>query len=83
MLTFKLGVLTCAFYVVLTAGLELGVWAWAHSKGFSIFFDRRHSFWTMGLRLGFIFGALWVIAFSAAWLIVYHGLKAKFASILN
>lgn len=30
-----------------------------------------------GLRLGLIFGSLWMIAFSAAWCIVYQGVKSK------
>jgi hypothetical protein len=31
----------------------------------------------MGLRLGLIFGLLWVISFSATWCITYAGFKAK------
>ena len=77
MLFFKLGLLTCGFYVVLTMLLELGIWAVAYFKGLGVFFGEKHWYWTLGLKLGFIFGTLWIISFSAAWCIVYLGLKSK------
>jgi hypothetical protein len=83
MFIFKLGLLTCAFYVVLTILLEAGLWAVANSKGFGVFFSYRHLFWTLGIKLGAIFGALWCISFSAAWYIVYLGLKARMPTISN
>jgi len=84
MLVLKLGLLTCAFYVGLTALLEAGLWALVYSKGgFSVFVHREHWFWTVGLRLGVIFGILWVISFSAAWWITYQGLKSKFPVLPN
>jgi hypothetical protein len=81
MIMFKLGLLTCAFYVMLTILLEAAIWALAHREGgFGIFFAGRSWFWSAGLRLAFIFGGLWLVSFTAAWCIVYQGLKAKLAT---
>jgi hypothetical protein len=77
MVMFKLGLLTCAFYVALTLLFEAGMWALAYFKGLSLFFATRDWFWGVGLRLAVIFGILWVISFSAAWCIVYASIKAK------
>jgi hypothetical protein len=71
MFIFKLGLLTCAFYVALTVLLEAGIWALAHFRGFGMYFATRDWFWGVGLRLGFIFGTLWAISFGAAWYITY------------
>src|SRR5207244_12321360 len=49
----------------------------AYFKGLGVFFGEKHWYWTLGLKLGFIFGTLWIISFSAAWCIVYLGLKSK------
>jgi hypothetical protein len=77
MFIFKLGLLTCAFYVALTMLLEAGLWGLAYFKGFGIFYAARDWFWGVGLRLGLIFGTLWAVSFTAAWCIVYASLKAK------
>jgi hypothetical protein len=70
MVIFKLGLLACAFYVVLTILLEAVLWAVAYFKGLGVFFSYRHLFWALGIKLGAIFGALWCISFSAARYIV-------------
>jgi len=77
MLIFKLGLLTCLFYVALTILLEAVLWVVAYYKGIGVFFSGEHWFWTLGLKLGFIFGTLWIISFSAAWCISYLSLKSK------
>ena len=77
MLIFRLGLLACAFYAALTVLLLLGAWALAYFKGLGVFFGEKHSVWTLGLKLGFIFGTLWILSFTAAWCIVYQGLKSK------
>ena len=77
MYLFKLGLLTCAFYAGLTMLLGVGVWAVVYFKGLFMAFGGKHWFWTLGLKLGLVFGTLWVISFTAAWCIVYQGLKAK------
>lgn len=77
MFLFKVGLLTCAFYVVLTFLLYVGLWALAHTKGFMVLYGGKHWFWTLGAKLGAIFGTLWLIAFSAAWCIIYFGLKVR------
>lgn len=84
MLFLKLGLLTCAFYVVLTALVEAGILALVHYQGgVGVFFTAKHWFWSMGLRLGIVFGALWIASFLAAWSIVYHGLKSAFPFFAN
>jgi hypothetical protein len=83
MFIFKLGLLTCAFYMVLTILLEAGLWAVAYFKGLGVVIDYRHPFWTLGIKLGAISGALWCISFSAAWYIVYLGLRARMPIISN
>jgi hypothetical protein len=76
MFLFKLGLLTCAFYVVLTLLLEAGLWAMIHFRGFTVFFSsKQHWFWGGGLLFGVIFGTLWIISFSVAWYIVCQDLK--------
>jgi hypothetical protein len=60
MLTFKLGLLTAAFYVLLTMIAEAAIWGMVHfNGGFAIFFRGKHWFWILGAKLGFIFGILW------------------------
>ena len=80
---FKLGLLTCAFYVLLTALFEAGLWVAANYKPFAIFFSGRHWFWHVGLRLGVVLGTMWIVSFAAAWSIVYQGLKSKFPFPVN
>jgi hypothetical protein len=76
MFLFKLGLLTCAFYVVLTLLLEAGLWAMIRfGSGVSVFFSSKHWFWGGGLAFGVIFGTLWIISFSVAWYVVYQDLK--------
>lgn len=81
MLFVKLGLLTCAFYCVLIILFEAAIWAVAYYHGFGFFWSGKHWFWTLGLRLGVIFGTLWLMAFSAAWYIVSLGLKKQFPSL--
>jgi hypothetical protein len=84
MLTFKLGLLTAAFYVLLTMIAEAAIWGMVHfNGGFAIFFRGKHWFWILGAKLGFIFGILWLISFSAAWYIVYQGIKARLLASAN
>lgn len=84
MLMMKLGLLTCAFYLVLTAIVEAGLWAVVRFRGgFSVFFRQGRWFWSMGVSLGLIFGATWIISFSATWLITYQGLKGNFPGLAN
>lgn len=78
MFLFKLGLLTCAFYVVLTLLLEAGVLALIRVRGFSVFLSSKHWFWGGGLAFGAIFGTLWIISFSVAWYIVYQDFKRLF-----
>jgi|HubBroStandDraft_5_1064220.scaffolds.fasta_scaffold100251_2 hypothetical protein len=84
MFLFKLGFLTCAFYIGLTLLFEGAILAMEHLIGpTGVFWSGRHSFWTLGARLGAIFGVLWMISFSAAWCIVYSGLKFHIGAISN
>lgn len=76
MILFKLPLLTCAFCVALTVLLEAGVWTAAHFSGIGIGFGGKHWFWTLGAKLGVFLGALWVVAFVAAWCVVYAGVKS-------
>lgn len=77
MILFKLPLLTCAFYVALTAMLEIGLWAAARFKGIGVWgIGGKHWFWTLGARFGLFLGALWVIAFIAAWCIVYSSVRS-------
>ena len=76
----KLGLLTCAFYVGLTFLFEAGLLAFAHFTVWGVGYGGgKQWFWTLGLKLGFVFGTLWTISFTAAWYIVYHGLKSRTA----
>jgi len=76
MFFLKLGLLTCAFYAVLTALLEAGVWAIVYYNGVFLFFGQKHWFWSLGIKLALIFGFLWIISFGAARCIVYQGIKS-------
>jgi hypothetical protein len=80
MVLFKLGLFTCAFYVVLTFLFEVALWAIAYFKGLGVFLSGKHWFWTLGLKLRVIFGTLWIISFSVAWCLVYLDIKSKFAA---
>jgi hypothetical protein len=84
MLIFKLGLLTAAFYVLLTMIVEAAIWGMVYSKsGFALFFRGKHWSWILGAKLGLIFGVLWLISFSAAWCIVYQGIKARLLASAN
>jgi hypothetical protein len=83
MFLFKLGLLTCAFYVVLTALLGSALWAFLYRGGGFAVSLTKHSFWGTGLFFGLIFGTLWLISFSAAWFIVYQDLKRIFPTVTN
>jgi hypothetical protein len=72
----KLGLLTCAFYAGLTLVLEAGLRAVAYFRGVSVFASGRHPGLSLGVKLGFVSGVVWLIAFSAAWWIVYSDLKS-------
>jgi len=76
MILFKLPLLTCAFYVALTGLLEGLLWAAARFKGIGIWWSGKHWFWTLGAKLAVFLGALWIVAFVAAWCIVYAGVKS-------
>jgi hypothetical protein len=78
MYLFKLGLLTCAFYVGLTLFFEGALVALAHFTAWGVRYGGgKHWFVGVGLRLAFVFGTLWIISFAAAWYVVYHGLKSK------
>ena len=77
MILFKLPLLTCAFYVALTALLEVALCV-ARVKGIGIWFGGEHWFWTLGAKFGAFLGALWLVAFVAAWCVVYAAVKAHF-----
>ncbi|MFZ1975943.1 MAG: hypothetical protein WAU89_24090 [Candidatus Acidiferrales bacterium] len=72
---FKLGLLTCVFYVGLTIVLDAAIVGLAHLVGVGFRIDGPGL--ALGAKYGVIFGALWLISFSAAWWIVYIGLKAN------
>jgi hypothetical protein len=77
MILFKLGLLTCAFYVGLTILLEAGLWVVASFWGFGVLVSGRHPGFNLGVKFGVIFGAIWLISFSAAWWIVYLDFKSR------
>lgn len=82
MFLFKLGLLTCAFYVGLTILLYATFWAIIRFHGgIGIVIPGKHRFWIMGYQFALIFGILWFLSFVAAWCIVYADLKARFAAI--
>jgi hypothetical protein len=77
---FKLGLLTCVFYVGLTIVLDAVrmLLIPLTPVGFRI----NGLGFALGARYGVSFGTLWLISFSAAWWIVYLGLKSRL-SILS
>jgi len=79
---FKLGVLTCVFYVGLTIVLDGAVVLLVHLRG-TVAFRINGPGVTLGAKYGVIFAALWLISFSAAWWIVYLGLKSRLATLPN
>ena len=84
MVFFKLGLLTCAFYAVLTIVLEFALKGMVHFSGglsFSVF--GKHPALTLGVALGVLFGFVRLISFSAAWWIVYFNLKSKLWFLAN
>jgi hypothetical protein len=84
MLFFKLGLLTCAFYAVLTIVLEVALKATVRSSGgVSLFVYGKHPAMTLGAALGVVFGIVWLISFGAAWWIVYLDLKSKLWFLAN
>jgi hypothetical protein len=74
---FKLGLLTCVFYVGLTIALDAVLMLLIHLTPVGFRIDGPGL--TSGARYGVIFGVLWLISFSAAWWIVYLGLKSRLA----
>jgi hypothetical protein len=84
MVFFKLGLLTCAFYAVLTIALEVVLKAMIRfSGGLSLFVYGKHPALTVGGVLGVIFGIVWLISYSAAWWIMYLDLKSKLWFLAN
>jgi hypothetical protein len=78
MIFFKLGLLTCAFYAVLTIVLDLVLMGLVHfSGGLSLSVYGKHPPLTLGVALELMFGFVWLISFSAAWRIVYLDLRSK------
>ena len=71
----KLGLLTCGFYAALTIVLDAALVAAAHLWIVGLRTDGQGL--ALGAKYGAIFGVLWLISFSAAWWIVYSGLKAR------
>jgi hypothetical protein len=79
---FKLGLLTCAFYVGLTILLYATFLAVIHFSGpIGIIYRGKHWFWTMGSRFGLVFGFLWFLSFAAAWCIVYADISARISAL--
>ncbi len=72
---FKLGLLTCGFYAALTIVLDADLWA--------VGFRTNGPGLTLGAKYGVIFGVLWLVSFSAAWRIVYIGLKERLSVLPN
>lgn len=82
MILFKLGLYSCLCYVGITALLEGALMAAVHiTGGFGTFWGEKHWFWTLGAKLGVIFGVIWFISFSIAWCIVCSGLKSTLERI--
>jgi len=78
MIFFKLSLLTCAFYAILTIVLEPVLKGMVHfSGGLSLSVYGKHPALTLGSVLAARFGFLWLICFSAARWIVYLDLKSK------
>jgi hypothetical protein len=77
MFLFKIGLFTCAFYIGMTVLFEATLWAVALFWGFGMFLSGRHPFLRLGVQLGAIFGSMWLISFSAAWWILFPGLKSR------
>ncbi len=78
MFFFKLGLLTCVFYVVLTILLEAGLWALVYFKGFMWYYSGKHPGLALSTFWGAIFGVTWLISFCVAWLVVYNDLRSRF-----
>lgn len=60
MLIFRLSILTCTIYLVITLLVELGMMAFAHFYGGVIIGGRP---WAIGL----IFCFVWLLSYSIAW----------------
>ena len=80
---FKLGLLSCGFYLGLTIVLLALRWTLAHFTGLSIFVSAKHPGLSLGLLYGAILGAAWLISFSTAWWIVYADLKSALPILQN
>ena len=83
MVFFKLGLLTCAFYVGLTIVMEALIWAKIHFGGLGILVSGKHAGLKLGIMFGVVFGVVWLISFGAAWSIVYFDLKSKLSILAN
>jgi hypothetical protein len=78
---FKLGLLTCVFYVGLTIVLDAVRMLLIHLTPVGLRIDGPGL--TLGAKDGVIFGTLWLISFSAAWWIVYLGIRSRLAILPN
>jgi hypothetical protein len=81
MVFFKLSLLACAFYVGLVVLVNAVLLALAQFSPVGFRIDGPGL--SLGARYGVIFGTLWLISFSAAWWIVYLGLKSRLANFSN
>jgi|HubBroStandDraft_1064217.scaffolds.fasta_scaffold365727_2 hypothetical protein len=77
----KFGLLTLAFYAVLTLALEAGIWALTNFKGLMFFVDEKRPALSLAILPGIVFGSLWLLAFSAAWFIVYRDFRSVFLAL--
>ena len=78
---FTLGLLTCAFYFGLTIVLDAVLMLLIRFTPVGFRIDGPGL--TLGARYGIIFAALWLMSFSAAWWIVYLGIKSRRAILPN
>ena len=70
MVILKLALLSSLFYVGVALLLQAGVFAIAYAKG-------AVGISNSPLRLGILFGIIWLISFIAAWHIFYFGIKSR------
>ncbi len=78
---FKLGLLTCVFSVGLTIVLDAVLMLLIRLTPVGFRIDGPGL--TLSARYGVIFGAPWLMSFSAAWWIAYLGLKSRVAVLSN
>jgi len=63
---FKLGLLTCGFYVALTLLLEAALWAMAYNWGLGMVLSGERFGFASRFKLGMVFFVLWLVSFAAA-----------------